>query len=57
MCLQVAEERISNMRTVRGFGREDHEIKNYNNKVDYVLSKSYAEAQSRAVFFGLTGKA
>lgn len=53
--LQVAEERLSNVRTVRAFGRERYEIEKYNDKIDKVLQVSYAESLANAAFFGLTG--
>ncbi|XP_077303051.1 ATP-binding cassette sub-family B member 10, mitochondrial isoform X1 [Lithobates pipiens] len=52
---QLAEERIGNVRTVRAFGKEMHEMKKYDSKVDYVLDLAYKEAMARAGFFGLTG--
>nr|DBA18954.1 TPA: hypothetical protein GDO54_014844 [Pyxicephalus adspersus] len=54
---QLAEERIGNVRTVRAFGKEMHEMKKYDNKVDHVLELAYKEAIARSGFFGglLTG--
>ncbi|XP_056390780.1 ATP-binding cassette sub-family B member 10, mitochondrial isoform X2 [Hyla sarda] len=52
---QLSEERISNIRTVRAFGKEIVEMKKYDSKVDYVLELAYKEAFARAGFFGLTG--
>lgn len=53
LCRQLAEERIGNVRTVRAFGKEMHEMKKYDSKVDYVLDLAYKEAMARAGFFGL----
>lgn len=52
---QLAEERISNMRTVRAFGKELSEISSYTEKTDHVLSLARKEAVLRAGFFGATG--
>ncbi|XP_023932001.1 ATP-binding cassette sub-family B member 10, mitochondrial-like isoform X2 [Lingula anatina] len=54
---QVADERISNMRTVRAFAHEKLEMGAYNKKIQHVLDLSYKEAMARAVFFGSTGLA
>ncbi|XP_029281156.1 ATP-binding cassette sub-family B member 10, mitochondrial [Cottoperca gobio] len=52
---QLAEERISNMRTVRAFGKELSEVNAYAQKTDEVLSLARKEAVLRAGFFGVTG--
>ncbi|KAM9817339.1 ATP-binding cassette sub-family B member 10, mitochondrial [Neosynchiropus ocellatus] len=52
---QLAEERISNLRTVRAFGKELSEVKGYMQKIDHVLSLARSEAVMRAGFFGVTG--
>jgi len=52
---QVAEERISNIRTVRAFGQELKEIQMYANSVQDVFKLAKKEALARAVFFGFTG--
>uniref|UniRef100_A0A8C9XPE4 ATP binding cassette subfamily B member 10 n=1 Tax=Sander lucioperca TaxID=283035 RepID=A0A8C9XPE4_SANLU len=52
---QLAEERISNMRTVRAFGKELSEVNTYTQKTDLVLSLARKEAVLRAGFFGVTG--
>ncbi|KAM8894745.1 ATP-binding cassette sub-family B member 10, mitochondrial [Spinachia spinachia] len=52
---QLAEERISNLRTVRAFGKELSEVKTYKQKTDQVLSLARREAVLRAGFFGVTG--
>ncbi|MEQ2251468.1 ATP-binding cassette sub- B member 10, mitochondrial [Ilyodon furcidens] len=52
---QLAEERISNLRTVRAFGKELSEVDTYTQKTDYVLSLAKKEAMFRAGFFGVTG--
>ena len=52
---QVAEERISNVRTVRSFAQESREMKTYKNSIDNVLEMTYKESLARALFFGMTG--
>ncbi|XP_047437209.1 ATP-binding cassette sub-family B member 10, mitochondrial [Mugil cephalus] len=52
---QLAEERISNMRTVRAFGKELSEVSAYEEKTDQVLNLAKKEAVIRAGFFGITG--
>uniref|UniRef100_A0A3Q2QKF7 ATP-binding cassette sub-family B member 10, mitochondrial n=1 Tax=Fundulus heteroclitus TaxID=8078 RepID=A0A3Q2QKF7_FUNHE len=52
---QLAEERISNIRTVRAFGKELSEVDVYTQKTDDVLALAKKEAFIRAGFFGVTG--
>ncbi|CAH1792181.1 unnamed protein product [Owenia fusiformis] len=54
---EIAEERISNVRTVRAFAKEDREIATYTGKIEDVLQLSYKDALARGVFFGFTGLA
>ena len=51
----VAEERISNIRTVRAFARENLEIQRYANEMNNVLNQSVKEALVNAKFYGMTG--
>ncbi|GLV37360.1 uncharacterized protein CBL_10673 [Carabus blaptoides fortunei] len=51
----VAEERISNIRTVKMFGRETNEVKNYGNRMEHVLRLGYKESLARAGFYGAAG--
>lgn len=53
LSVQLAEERISNMRTVRAFGKELSEVKKYTEKTDLVFSLAKKEALVRAGFFGV----
>lgn len=48
----MAEERISNLRTVRAFGKELSEVEKYVEKVNHVLMLAKKEAVLRAGFFG-----
>ncbi|CAG11010.1 unnamed protein product, partial [Tetraodon nigroviridis] len=52
---QLAEERISNLRTVRAFGKELSEVEAYTQKTDEVFQLAKREAVLRAGFFGVTG--
>ncbi|CAK9815050.1 ATP-binding cassette sub-family B member 10, mitochondrial [Anthophora plagiata] len=51
----IAEERISNIRTVKAFSKETIEANNYNSQLDNVLRACYKESCYRGVFFGITG--
>jgi len=50
---QVAEERLSNMRTVRAFVQEHSESLVYNTRIDNVLRLSYREALARGFFWAM----
>lgn len=52
---EVAEERISNIRTVKAFGQELKEINMYDDSILDVFNLAKKEAFARAVFFGFTG--
>ena len=52
---QVAEERISNIRTVRAFAQEHNEILRYDAEQKKVLSSALKEAKVQAQFYGWTG--
>lgn len=52
---EVAEERLSNIRTVRAFAQEDKEVKAYVKSVDRVMGMKLREALAYGVFFGTTG--
>lgn len=51
----TAEERISNIRTVKAFAQEKREINRYNAKLQDVLKLCYKESLYRGMFFGMTG--
>ncbi|XP_015523457.1 ATP-binding cassette sub-family B member 10, mitochondrial [Neodiprion pinetum] len=51
----IAEERISNIRTVKAFAQEVNEIKKYSIKLDDLLKLCYKESFYKGVFFGMTG--
>ena len=50
---QVAEERISNIRTVRAFATENREIKRYEKEMTSVLAKAKQEALVQAQYYGM----
>ena len=52
---QIAEERISNIRTVRTFAKEDIEIERYGIEMKTVLKTAQKEAKVQAQFYGWTG--
>uniref|UniRef100_A0A0U9HVI2 ATP-binding cassette sub-family B member 10, mitochondrial n=1 Tax=Chrysomela populi TaxID=154003 RepID=A0A0U9HVI2_CHRPP len=52
---KVAEEKISNIRTVKSFAQEPREIESYNKSIENVMKYCYREAKARAVFYGMTG--
>eukprot|EP00092_Neocalanus_flemingeri_P007319 GFUD01007905.1.p1 GENE.GFUD01007905.1~~GFUD01007905.1.p1 ORF type:complete len:656 (-),score=137.59 GFUD01007905.1:193-2160(-) len=52
---ELAEEKLSNIRTVRVFAMENREIDAYGVKNNDVLNKSYKEALINAKFYGMTG--
>ncbi|XP_074645282.1 ATP-binding cassette sub-family B member 10, mitochondrial-like [Tubulanus polymorphus] len=52
---QVAEERISNIRSVRAFAHEPEEMKSYRQRIEHVLNLSYKEALARGLFWASTG--
>ena len=52
---QIAEERISNIRTVRTFAKEDTELQTYRTEMNSVLKSAQKEAKVQAQFYGWTG--
>lgn len=51
----TAEERISNIRTVKAFAQESNEIARYTTKLNDLLQLCYKESFYRGLFFGMTG--
>jgi len=51
----VAEEKISNIRTVRAFAKENLELQRYALEMSNVLKMSQKEALVNAKFYGMTG--
>ncbi|XP_064621252.1 ATP-binding cassette sub-family B member 10, mitochondrial-like [Lineus longissimus] len=52
---QVAEERLSNIRTVRAFSQDNNELGAYQKKILNVLQISMKESFAKAVFWASTG--
>ncbi|XP_050533666.1 ATP-binding cassette sub-family B member 10, mitochondrial [Daktulosphaira vitifoliae] len=52
---QVAEEKISNIRTVKVFSQEKKEMFRYEEKMNEVLGLSVKESLMRGLFFAMTG--
>ncbi|KAF7282438.1 hypothetical protein GWI33_002668 [Rhynchophorus ferrugineus] len=52
---KVAEERISNIRTVKAFAQEPREMEKYKTTISNVLELGYQESKARAIFYGMTG--
>jgi len=55
--MQVAEERIANIRLLKSFSQESRECDTYNKKLQHVLQLAYKESWARGIFFGLVGTA
>ena len=49
----IAEEKISNIRTVKAFGKEDQEMHRYDTEMKNVLDKTLKEALVQAKFYGM----
>lgn len=52
---EVAEEKLSNIRTVRAFAQEDKEINAYTKSVNDVMKMKFKEAMAYGIFYGTTG--
>lgn len=52
---QIAEERISNIRTVKVFANEHKEQARYSDAIKKVLNISYTESKARAIFYAMAG--
>lgn len=50
---QVAEERISNIRTVKAFSQEKKEMLHYGEKMKELLKLSIKESMMRGLFFAM----
>lgn len=51
----TAEEKISNIRTVKCFGQEGNEINKYDSKLRDLLQVCYKDSLYRGLFFGASG--
>lgn len=52
---QVAEEKLSNMRTVRAFAQEQKETALYTLSINKIMDMKFKEALAYGVFYGTTG--
>ncbi|KAH8286754.1 hypothetical protein KR018_005010 [Drosophila ironensis] len=53
--MKSAEERFGNVKTVKTFCREQHEVAAYDSKLNEALQIGYQETRAKSIFFGLTG--
>lgn len=53
--VQVAEERVSNIRTVKAFSQEKLEMAHFNSKMSDLFELAKKEAMAKGIFFGFTG--
>lgn len=51
----VAQEKLSNIRTVRAFAQEEKEVTSYLKSVNKVMQMKFKEAMAYGVFYGTTG--
>lgn len=51
----IADERISNIRTVKTFSQEHREVSRYRDQIRNVLNLGYKESLARALFYGMAG--
>lgn len=49
----VAEERVSNIRTVKSFSQEQAEIRRYAEKMGAVFQLAKKESLARGIFYGM----
>jgi ATP-binding cassette subfamily B (MDR/TAP) protein 10 len=52
---EVAEEKLSNIRTVRAFAQEEKETNTYMKSINKVMTMKFKEALAYGVFYGTTG--
>lgn len=53
--MKTGEERLGNVKTVKIFGKEDHERALFDKKLTDALQLGYTETKAKAAFFGMTG--
>ncbi|XP_049875054.1 ATP-binding cassette sub-family B member 10, mitochondrial isoform X2 [Pectinophora gossypiella] len=54
---ELAEERISNIKTVKAFSKEELECRIYANRIENLLKLAYKESLAVGSFYGMTGLA
>ncbi|XP_041981703.1 ATP-binding cassette sub-family B member 10, mitochondrial [Aricia agestis] len=52
---ELAEEKISNIKTVKTFSKENKECESYAQKIENILQLAYKESLAVGSFYGLTG--
>ncbi|XP_023946980.2 ATP-binding cassette sub-family B member 10, mitochondrial [Bicyclus anynana] len=52
---ELAEEKISNIKTVKSFSKEEKECKSYAQRIETLLNLAYKESLAVGSFYGLTG--
>lgn len=52
---KVAEEKLSNIRTVQAFSTQDSEVDLYSKKAGVIFNLAMREATANGVFFGMAG--
>ncbi|XP_030036699.2 ATP-binding cassette sub-family B member 10, mitochondrial isoform X1 [Manduca sexta] len=52
---ELAEEKISNIKTVKAFSKEQNECESYGQRIENVLKLAYKESLAVGSFYGLTG--
>ena len=52
-CLQLAEEKISNIKTVKAFSKEKKECQSYGQKIETLLKLAYKESLAVGGFYGM----
>ncbi|XP_059062838.1 ATP-binding cassette sub-family B member 10, mitochondrial [Achroia grisella] len=52
---KLAEEKISNIKTVKAFSKEEAECTSYSQKIENILKLAYKESLAVGSFYGLTG--
>ena len=51
----IAEESLSNIRTVQAFGQEKKQVKSYKSKIEEVFNLTKKDALASGIFWGFTG--
>ncbi|CAK1582701.1 unnamed protein product [Parnassius mnemosyne] len=54
---ELAEEKISNIKTVKAFSKEEKECESYAQRIEKVLKLAYKESLAVGSFYGMTGLA
>ncbi|GBP48717.1 ATP-binding cassette sub-family B member 10, mitochondrial [Eumeta japonica] len=52
---ELAEEKISNIKTIKAFSKEKKECQTYNSRIETLLKLAYKESLAVGSFYGMTG--